>query len=531
MVQIKKKTQNFHFQEVEQRINDAMLDSHDDLLESNLPAVLICISSAWVNMLNSRGFLLRMILDMGAIEPAAQAALIEQLKAIVGPAGFREGDDIATKNYQDVMGARAIVPALLLRPSDTQQVSAILKACHALGQSIAPQGGMTGLVSAAAPLQGEISLSFERMKEILEVDRFSSTMTVEAGGELQTIQEQADANGLLFPLDLGARGSCTIGGNLSTNAGGNRVIRYGMARELVIGIEAVLADGTIIDGLHKLRKNNTGYDLKQLFIGSEGTLGLITRAVLKLVAKPNSQAVAMCGVESFDKVADLLVHMQAKLGSNLSAFEVIWQNTYKLIDEHAAHATVPLPEHHAFYVLIESMGSDAEKDTELFINVLNTASEQKLVDEVVLADSISKIKSLWTVRDAAAEIYHSVGPMHTYDVSLNIDDMGYFGEEVEARLRAQWPTAIFGLFGHIGDGNVHIIINVGPDTEDHHLQIDEIIYGLIQELQGAVSAEHGIGLMKKQFLAYSKSEAEICLMKALKHTMDPRGILNPGRVF
>ena len=468
---------------------------------------------------------------MSVIEPVAQAALLEQLKSIVGPAGFREGSDIEARNYQDVMGARAIAPLLLLRPSDTQQVSEILKACHAAGQPIAPQGGMTGLVSAAAPLQGEISLSFERMKKILEVDRLSSTMTVEAGVALQTIQEQADANGLLFPLDLGARGSCTIGGNLSTNAGGNRVIRYGMARELVIGVEAVLADGTIIDGLHKLRKNNTGYDLKHLFIGSEGTLGLITRAVLKLAPKPNSQVVAMCGVSAFDKVADLLVHMQAGVGSNLSAFEVIWQNTYKLIDEHVAHATVPLPDHHGFYVLVEGMGSDAEKDTELFVNVLNSAAEQKLVDEVVLADSDTKIRNLWTVRDAAAEVYHGVGPMHTYDVSLNIDDMGYFGEEVEARLRAQWPAAIFGLFGHIGDGNVHIIINVGPDTEDHHLQIDEIIYGLIQELHGAVSAEHGIGLMKKRFLPYSKSEAEIALMKTLKHTMDPRGILNPGRVF
>lgn len=468
---------------------------------------------------------------MGATESIPQAALLGQLKAIVGSGGYREGADIEAKNYQDVMGARAITPALLLRPSNTQQVSDILQACHAAGQAIAAQGGMTGLVSAAAPLAGEIALSFERMKKILEVDRFSSTMTVEAGVELQTIQEQADANGLLFPLDLGARGSCTIGGNLSTNAGGNRVIRYGMARELVIGIEAVLADGTIINGLHKLRKNNTGYDLKQLFIGSEGTLGLITRAVLKLSPKPNSQVLAMCGVSSFDKVADLLVHMQASLGSNLSAFEVIWQNTYKLIDEHVAHATVPLPDNHAFYVLIESMGSDTERDTELFINVLNAADEKNLLDEVVLADADTKIKKLWTVRDAAAEIYHSVGLMHTYDVSLNVDDMGYFGEEVEARLRSIWPDAIFGLFGHIGDGNVHIIINVGPDTLEHHLQIDEIIYGLIQQLQGAVSAEHGIGLMKKQFLPYSKSEAEIALMKTLKHTLDPKGILNPGRIF
>jgi len=457
--------------------------------------------------------------------------LIQQLKDIVGTAGFREGEDIESKNYQDVMGARSIAPVLLLRPSDTEQVSRIMKACHQANQPVAPQGGMTGLVSAAAPLEGEVSLSFERMKKVVEIDRFTSTMTVEAGAELQTIQEQANASGLLFPLDLGARGSCTIGGNLSTNAGGNRVIRYGMTRDLVIGIEAVLADGTIIDGLHKLRKNNTGYDLKQLFIGSEGTLGIITRAVLKLSPKPSSQVVAMCGVNSFDQVANLLVHSQANLGSNLSAFEVIWNNTYRLIDEHVPHATVPMANTFEFYVLIESMGSHAEKDTELFIDVLSSATEKDLLEEVILADSDSKIRNLWTVRDAAAEIAPGVGYMHTYDVSLNVSDMGYFGEEVEKRLRAQWPDAVLGLFGHIGDGNVHIIIHVGPETRSLHLQIDEIIYGLIQELNGAVSAEHGIGLMKKPFLPYSKSEAEIGLMKTLKQTLDPQGILNPGRVF
>jgi FAD/FMN-containing dehydrogenase len=462
---------------------------------------------------------------------SANVQLIESLKAIVGLAGYREGADIDSKNYQDAMGDRSIPPLLLLRPDSTEQVSQILKVCHAANQPIAPQGGMTGLVSAAAPLEGEISLSFERMKKVIEVDPFTSSMTVEAGAELQTIQEKADAHGLLFPLDLGARGSCTIGGNLSTNAGGNRVIRYGMARELVVGLEAVLADGTIIDGLHKLRKNNTGYDLKQLFIGSEGTLGVITRAVLKLSPKPSSQVVAMCGVSGFAKVADLLVHVQAGLGANLSAFEVIWNNTYKLIDQHVPHATVPMVDSYGFYVLIESMGSHAEKDSDLFLEVLSQASEAKLIEEVIVADSDTKIKNLWTVRDAAAEIYPGVGYMHTYDVSLNVDDMGYFGDEVESRLRAEWPDAILGLFGHIGDGNVHIVIHVGEETQSLHLQIDEIIYGLIQELHGAVSAEHGIGIMKKQFLPYSKSEPEVALMKALKHTMDPQGILNPGRVF
>ena len=429
------------------------------------------------------------------------------------------------------MGDRSIPPAFLLRPDSTEQVSQILKACHAANQPIAAQGGMTGLVSAAAPLEGEISLSFERMKKVVEVDRFTSSMTVEAGAELQTIQEQADAHDLLFPLDLGARGSCTIGGNLSTNAGGNRVIRYGMTRDLVIGLEAVLADGTIVNGLHKLRKNNTGYDLKQLFIGSEGTLGLITKAVLKLSPKPSSQLVAMCGVNDFAKVADLLVHAQTGLAANLSAFEVIWNNSYKLVDQHAPHAEVPMADSYAFYVLIESMGSHAKKDSELFLEILSQASEAKLIEEVVVADSDTKIKKLWTVRDAAAEVSAGVGYMHTYDVSLNVDDMAYFGEEVENRLRAEWPDAVLGLFGHIGDGNVHIVIHVGEQTRSLHREIDEIIYGLIQELRGAISAEHGIGIMKKEFLPYSKSETELALMKLLKRTMDPQGILNPGRVF
>ncbi len=457
-------------------------------------------------------------------------SLIQKLQDIVGAGGFREESDVDPKNYRDWMGTRANPPAILLRPANTEQVSQILAACHGAGQAVAPQGGMTGLVSAAAPLAGEVALCFDRMKQIVDVDPFTRTMTVEAGVELQTIQEQADANDLLFPLDLGARGSCTIGGNLSTNAGGNRVIRYGMARDLVIGVEAVLADGTIIDGLHKLRKNNTGYDLKQLFIGSEGTLGVITRAVLKLSPKPNSQSVAFCAANSFDQVAKLLVYVQSSLGANLTAFEVLWNNTYSLIDEKVPHVSVPLGTEYPFYMLVESMGTNNEKDDELFVNTLSAAAEMGLVNDVVIADSDSKIANLWAVRDGAAEVM-GIGYMHAYDVSLNIADMGYFGEEVETRLRQEWPEAVMGLFGHIGDGNVHIIINVGPDTKSLHLKIDEIIYQLIKELNGSVSAEHGIGMMKKQFLPYSKSDAEISLMKALKKAMDPDGILNPGRIF
>ncbi len=462
---------------------------------------------------------------------AARPDLFDRLKRIVGPAGYREGGDIEPKNYADPMQDRAVRPPLLLRPASTGEVSAILALCHAAGQPVAPQGGMTGLVSGAAPLEGEICLSLERMNKVIELDPRAGTMTVEAGVPLQLIQEQADARGLLFPLDLGARGSCTIGGNLATNAGGNRVIRYGMVRELVVGLEAVLADGAVIENLRKFRKNNTGYDLKQLFIGSEGTLGVITRAVLKLFPRPGGQAVAMCGLGSFAQVADLLVHAQARLGANLSAFEALWQNTYRLVDRHVPHARAPLPDSHAFYVLIESMGADETAAGELFLDALDQASRKGLVDEVVVADAPGKIRDLWAVRDAAAEIAPGVGYLHTYDVSLDLADMDYFGAELERRLRARWPDTILGLFGHIGDGNLHIIVNVGPQTRALHLQLDEVVYGLIRELEGSVSAEHGIGVMKRPFLPYSRSSAEIELMRKLKQALDPRGILNPGRIF
>lgn len=457
--------------------------------------------------------------------------LTARLESILGPSGFLTGDEIQPRNYRDWMGSRAIRPAMLLRPASTREVSELLNACHEWGQPVTPQGGLTGLVSAAAPLEGELALSLERMKKTEEIDRFTSTMTVEAGVELQTIQELAEAQGMLFPLDLGARGSCTIGGNLSTNAGGNRVIRYGMTRALTLGVEAVLADGTVINGLNKLRKNNTGYDLNQLFIGSEGTLGVITRAVLKLQPKPKSQAVALCGAASFDQVAELLLHCQQHLAGNLTAFEVLWDNTYQLIATHLPEVQLPVQPQHGFYVLVEAMGSEPSRDRELFFSTLNQALEAGLVTDCVIADTDKQIEGIWRVRDAAAEVITGAGFMHAYDVSLNVGDMGYFGDEVTRRLTSRWRDAVVGLFGHVGDGNVHIVVNVGPDTREAHRQIDEIIYGLIQELRGSISAEHGIGIMKKPFLGFSRNEEEIALMRTLKQSLDPQGILSPGRIF
>jgi FAD/FMN-containing dehydrogenase len=457
--------------------------------------------------------------------------LLEQLKEVVGAKGYLEGDSIGERYFHDLMGARRIRPGLLLRPATTAELSSILAYCHAAGQPVAVQGGMTGLVSAAAPQQNEIAISLERMRQVIEIDPFTATITVEAGLPLQTLQETAAAHGLLFPLDLGSRGSCTIGGNLSTNAGGNRVIRYGMTRDLVLGLEVVLADGTVLDGLRKLRKNNTGYDLKQLFIGSEGTLGVITKAVLKLMPQPGSQNVSVCGVNGFDKVADLLLHAQKTLGGNLTGFEVIWRNTYELICQHAAKVRPPLPSDYDFYVLIESMGSGGDSDRTAFEEMLAAALELELISDAVLSNSAAEREALWQVRDAAAGVASGIGFMHNYDISLNVSDMGYFGTEVEQRLRVHWPDAVIGLFGHVGDGNLHIIVHAGEHTRDLHQAIDDVIYGLIRELGGSVSAEHGIGLMKKQYLGHTRSEQEIQVMRTLKQALDPKGILSPGRIF
>ncbi len=457
--------------------------------------------------------------------------LTQQLKDIVGSAGYQEGDNIPVGRYRDLMGARKICPALHLRPKTTEEVSQILKLCHQHGQPISPQGGMTGLVSAGAPMEGEISLSLERMNQIVELDPYTSTLTAEAGTPLQVIQEHAAEQGFLFPLDLGARGSCTIGGNLSTNAGGNRVIRYGMARDLVVSLEAVLADGTIIDGTHKLRKNNSGYDLKQLFMGSEGTLGIITKVVLKLLPKPTSQTVAICGTQNFEQVAKLLNHMQTQLSSHLTAFEVVWKNTYDLVSEYVDNVNLPLDASHGFYVLVECMGSQQEHDQVLFQTALESAMEKELIDDAIISQSEKDVRDLWRFRDAPPEVDRKAGRMHSYDISIAVGDMGYFGEEVSVRLKEKWPDALVGLFGHIGDGNLHIIIHVGPDTGKLHTEIDEVIYALIRELNGSVSAEHGIGMMKRPYLQYCKSEAEIELMRTLKKAMDPKNILSPGRIF
>lgn len=456
---------------------------------------------------------------------------IQALKNVVGDRGFLEGDDVGTRYYSDWRGEGDVRPALALRPGTTDEVSDIMKLCHAAGQPVVVQGGMTGLVEAARPQAGEIPISLERMNRVEELDAKAGTMIVQAGTPLQVIQEQADENDCLFPLDLGARGSCTIGGNLATNAGGNRVIRYGMTRDQVLGIEAVLADGTIVNGLNKFIKNNAGYDLKQLFIGSEGTLGIVTRAVLRLARKPRSQTVAFCAAPGFDAVVDFMGHLQSGLGGRLSAFEVLWPDTYSLILAKVASVKPPLPDGSPFYVLVESMGGDQERDQEQFEAVLGEALENGLLVDAVIAKSNVEIDDLWNVRDGMAEAMGGQRPAVGFDVSLAIGDMEYFAEETKRRVVATWQDGSVHVGGHVGDGNLHLSVKAGDRSPHPNDEVNAIVYGLVGELNGSVSAEHGIGMNKRKYLSKSRSLEELALMRTLKQSLDPKNLLNPKRVF
>lgn len=457
--------------------------------------------------------------------------LFDSLKNLVEKNGYLEAGDVGARYYTDPRGTGDVQPALVLRPSTTRELSDIMKLCHAASQPVVAQGGMTGLVNGGKPLGKEIPISFERMNRIEELDSKTNTMTVQCGAPLQVIQDCADQHDLFFPLDLGSRGSCTIGGNLSTNAGGNRVIRYGMARELVLGVEAVLSDGTIVSSMNKFVKNNAGYDLKQLFIGSEGTLGLITRATLRLHRKPRSQIVGFCAAPGFDAVVGFMHHMQSAMGGNLSAFEVMWTSTYQAIIDNVPTAKAPLSRDYPFYILVEVMGGRPEHDQELFESSLNEALETGFIVDAIISKSQSDVDDFWRVRDSMAEAMAKQQTPVGFDISLSIGDMEVFAAEIEKRLAASCKGARHFIGGHLGDGNLHLVVAAGSSNPQPREQIESLVYELTGELKGSISAEHGIGIMKRAHLHQCRNPAELALMRTLKRSLDPKCLLNPGRIF
>jgi FAD/FMN-containing dehydrogenase len=455
-------------------------------------------------------------------------ALVAQLVEALGADAVFTGE--AAKARAVSSWSRMGTPIAFLRPTSTEQVATVLKLCNAARTPVSAWGGKTGLVHGGNA-DGAVALSLERMAAIEAVDAVGGTISVQAGCILETAADAAEAQGLLLPLDLGARGSATIGGVVSTNAGGNRVIRYGMTRDLVLGLEAVLADGTVVSSMNRLIKNNAGYDLKQLFIGSEGTLGVVTRAVLRLKPLPTSQDTAFLGVESFDALPKLLRHMERGLAGGLSAFEVMWKEFHDLVTSEPATGRSPLAEPHPYYVLVEGQGADQDADSARFEAVLMEALEAGLISDAAIAKSQAERNAMWALRDDIGQTSRN-WPIFTFDVSLPIVDMEAYVAEVRQALEAQWPgKATLTVFGHLGDGNLHLVAGVGSRDKPTKQAVEAIVYGGLRGRGGSVSAEHGIGLEKRDYLAWSRTPEEVALMRALKATLDPNNILNPGKVL
>jgi FAD/FMN-containing dehydrogenase len=455
--------------------------------------------------------------------------VLVQLRDACGDDALLTGADLHSRSAgiwrPDTIRAKALV-----RPRDTAGVSRALAVCHAMGQPVVTHGGLTGLVGGALTEPTDVVVSLERMNRIEDINTIDRTMTVQAGAVLQNVQEAADAAGLLFPLDLGGRGSATIGGNISTNAGGNRVIRYGMARDSVLGLEAVLADGTVVSSMNQMIKNNAGYDLKQLFIGTEGSLGVVTRAVLRLREKPRSQETLFVAIDEFAKISQFLKVMDRELGGTLSAFEVMWNNFYRLVTTEPAKNQPPLSHDYPYYVLVEAMGGDPEKDHERIESALGAAYEAGLIVDAVVAQSDAQRQALWAMRDDVGQTFR-YAPNFTFDVSLRVSKMGDYVDAVNRRLAALYPDFHNFTFGHMGDGNLHFVVSVGSRDSDARHAVERCVYEPLAEIAGSVSAEHGVGFEKKPYLALSRSAAEIGLMRTLKAALDPKGILNPGRIF
>jgi FAD/FMN-containing dehydrogenase len=452
--------------------------------------------------------------------------LLEALEAALGPAGVVTAPGEVEERSYSPWGPLG-TPLAIVRPAETAQVAAVLRIAAAHGVPVSPWGGKTGLVDGAYA-DGILALSLDRMAAVEAVDRQASTMVVQAGCVLQAACEAAEAAGLFLPLDLGARGSATIGGVISTNAGGNRVLRFGMMRDMVLGLEAVLADGSIISAMKPLMKNNTGYDLKQMFIGSEGTLGVVTRAVLRLRPLPVSQCTALLAVPDFAALARLLRLVEARLAGTLSAFEVMWPAFYELVTTPPAAGRPILPYGHSYYVMVEAMGSDEAEDADRFERVLAAAMDEGLVQDAVVAKSKAESGRIWALRDDVAQMMRHF-PIFTFDVSLRIADMEDYVAEVRGGLLARWPAATLVVFGHLGDGNLHLVAGVGDSSARH--EVEEIVYSALGARNGSISAEHGIGLQKRLYLKYSRSPAELAMMRLLKAALDPLGILNRGKVL
>jgi len=466
-----------------------------------------------------------------------QTDTLVRIRDVVGPKGWIESEAEMQPYLQEERGLYQGTAAAVVSPASTDDVAQVLKLCNKAGLGVVPQGGNTGLVGGGVPDFPEgngIVLSTQRLNAIRNIDPLNQTMTVEAGVILAHIQQAAEDAGALFPLSLGAEGSCRIGGNLSTNAGGVQVLRYGNARDLVLGLEVVLADGRIWDGLRGLRKDNTGYDMKHLFMGSEGTLGIITAAVLKLYPRPQAREVALCCGGDADAMLNVLQRLRDGAGEALSAFEVMNRFAIEISEKHVPAANDPFDKPHNQYVLIELSGHRDVRDT--LETVLGQALEDGLIADALIATSRAQADQLWAIRDAIPEAQKHEGGSIKHDVSVPVSSVGEFLTIASALVEAELPGVRICAFGHVGDGNIHFNLSQPPGADrEAYLQnwdrINQLIHDLVVDMGGSFSAEHGIGQLKRGDLARYKSDVEMDLMRTLKKALDPSNIMNPGKVI
>lgn len=475
------------------------------------------------------------------------ATLIERLSAIVGAENVLTDAAAMAPYLVDWRGRYHGAARCIVRPGNAEEVAAIVRVCLAAGVPIVPQGGNTSHCGASVPDTSgtAVIVSLSRMNRIREVDAANNTMTVEAGCVLQTIQAAARAAGRLFPLSLAAEGSCQIGGNLSTNAGGVQVLRYGNARELALGLEVVLPSGEIWHGLRGLRKDNTGYDLKQLFIGAEGTLGIITATVIKLFPLPGTVATAWLSIDSPASAVRLLGELQARFGAALTACELISDISLGLVLKHIPGAQPPLAaspdDPHAsrtpWHLLIELSGTGEEADLRAACEAfLGAALEKGWIDDAVLAQSGEQAARLWDLRERLSEAQKIEGFSIKHDVSVPVSRIGEFVERAGAALQAAYPGIRIVAFGHVGDGNLHYNQSKPVAAENAEFMaaqpdVNRIVHDIVNALGGSISAEHGIGQLKRSELAHYKSAVEMEMMRAIKRTFDPLGLMNPGKVL